>query len=157
MKGRDTLFSHKSDEHETPQWLYDKLHKIYKFTLDPCATDKTAKCALYYTKEQDGLAQFWYGHRVFVNPPYSEIKLWVEKAIYEVHHNDCKIAVMLLPSRTGMSWFTDLVLPLYSKMIFIKGRLRFENEDNSAPFDSIIVVFQKNNEDHTTEVWVNKP
>lgn len=157
MKGQDTLFSHKSDEHGTPQFLFDKLNAQYKFTLDPCATEESAKCALYYTKEQDGLKASWYCHNVFVNPPYSETKLWVEKAIYEVERNECPCVVMLLPSRTGMKWFTQGILPHYKKLIFIQGRLKFEGQENSAPFDSIIVVFEKNNHDHSIEVWSNKP
>jgi len=156
MKGQPILFSHKSDEHGTPQWLYNKLDKIYQFNLDPCATKESAKCAWYFTKEQDGLAQNWTNHRAFVNPPYSETKLWVEKAIYEVEHNGCELVVMLLPSRTGMKWFTQGCLPYYKKLIFIQGRLKFEGQENSAPFDSIIVVFEKNNFNKTIDVWSNK-
>lgn len=157
MKGQDTLFSHKSDEHGTPQWLYDKLDAIHQFNLDPCATPESAKCAWYFTKEQDGLAQSWQHSRAFVNPPYSETKLWVEKSIYEVMNNDCEKVVMLLPSRTGMKWFTEGVLKYYKKLIFIQGRLKFEGQENSAPFDSVVVVFEKNNFDHSIEVWSNKP
>jgi len=156
MKGQDTLFSHKSDEHGTPQWLYNKLHTEYRFTLDPCATDQNAKCALYYTKDQNGLAQSWAHHNIYINPPYSETKLWVEKAIYEVENNDCPLVVMLLPSRTGMKWYTRGIMQHYSKLIFIEGRLKFEGQENSAPFDSIIVVFKKGTRFPEIEVWSNK-
>ena len=169
MKGQDTLFSHKSDEHGTPQDLYNRLNAVYHFTLDPCCTAENQKCAIGYGLDEtiinheifhhctDGLANTWSGHRTFVNPPYSETKLWVEKAVYEVMHNDCPLVVMLLPSRTGMKWFTQLVLPYYKKLIFIQGRLKFEGQENSAPFDSIIVVFTKDNHDHDIEVWSNRP
>lgn len=157
MKGQDTLFSHKSDEHGTPQWLYDKLNAAFVFTLDPAATNENAKCERFYTKEQDGLAHSWHNERVFINPPYSETKTWVEKAIYEVEENDCTMVVMLLPSRTGMKWFTEGVLKHYKHLIFIQGRLKFEGTENSAPFDSIIVVFEKYNFDHDIQVWSNKP
>jgi phage N-6-adenine-methyltransferase len=156
MKGQETLFSSKSDDHGTPQWLFDKLLIEYNFTLDPAASAENAKCAIYFTEEENGLVQSWANHRVFINPPYSGTKLWVEKAIYEVEHNDCQLVVMLLPSRTGMKWFTEGVLKHYKKLIFIQGRLKFVGQDNSAPFDSIIVVFEKNNFDHDIEVWSNK-
>lgn len=49
------------------------------------ATDKTAKCSLYYTPETDGLSQSWdRGGAVFCNPPYGrEIGKWVQKAFEE--------------------------------------------------------------------------
>ena len=49
------------------------------------ATDKTAKCTLYYTPETDGLSQSWdRGGAVFCNPPYGrEIGKWVQKAFEE--------------------------------------------------------------------------
>lgn len=53
------LFSSKRMDWETPKELFDKLDREFHFTLDPCATDKTAKCSTYFTKEQDGLKQSW--------------------------------------------------------------------------------------------------
>ena len=40
----------------TPQDFFDKLNAEFGFVLDPAATDKTAKCSLYYTPETDGLS-----------------------------------------------------------------------------------------------------
>ena len=55
----------------TPQDFFDKLNAEFGFVLDPAATDKTAKCSLYYTLETDGLSQSWdRGGAVFCNPPY---------------------------------------------------------------------------------------
>ena len=55
----------------TPQDFFDKLNAEFGFVLDPAATDKTAKCSLYYTPETDGLSQSWdRGGAVFCNPPY---------------------------------------------------------------------------------------
>lgn len=167
MKGKDVLFSKDSNEHETPEWLFKKLHKLYKFTLDPCATKDNAKCALYYTKEQNGLEQSWKGQRVFINPPYSKEKddptssgaaEWVGKALYEVAYNNCKVAVLLLPSRTDREWFTRSVLPYANKIIWIEGRLKFVGQANSAPFPSVIVVFEhgKLGLDYNYEVWSNR-
>lgn len=67
----------------TPQDFFDKLNAEFDFVLDPAATDKTAKCKLYYTPETDGLSQSWdRGGAVFCNPPYGrEIGKWVRKAL----------------------------------------------------------------------------
>ena len=43
------LFSSATNEWATPQEFYNKINKIYNFTLDPCCTKETAKCDMYYT------------------------------------------------------------------------------------------------------------
>lgn len=69
----------------TPQSFFEELNKEFNFVLDAAATDKTAKCRLYYTPEIDGLAQSWdRGGAVFCNPPYGRsIGKWVKKAYEE--------------------------------------------------------------------------
>ena len=70
----------KTDDWETPQYLFDLLNDEFHFTLDVCASEKNAKVKNYYTKERDGLSQDWTGHTVWCNPPYGrEMPLWIEK------------------------------------------------------------------------------
>lgn len=77
----EAMFSSNTAEWATPQAFFDELNKEFDFTLDPCATPQNAKCARYFTKEVDGLAQSWRGERVYCNPPYGrDIGKWVEKA-----------------------------------------------------------------------------
>ena len=74
-------FSSKSNEWATPQLFIDELDKEFKFTLDPCATQKNAKCKRYYTEDDDGICQNWDGETVFCNPPYErQIRQGVQKA-----------------------------------------------------------------------------
>ena len=137
----DSLFSSKSVEWETPQGLFDSLNAEFHFTLDPCSTDENAKCEKHYTKEQDGLAQDWTGETVYCNPPYGkEMPLWIRKC-YE-HFIGGGAAVMLIPARTDTKAFHEYI---YGKaeIRFIKGRLKFNNNKNSAPFPSMIVVYRK--------------
>lgn len=61
----DAMFSSNTNEWATPQAFFDELNKEFDFTLDPCATPQNAKCARYFTKEIDGLAQSWRGEVVF--------------------------------------------------------------------------------------------
>lgn len=61
MKMTSGITSSNTDEWATPQALFDELNATFKFTLDPCATPENAKCAKFYTKEQDGLKQDWGG------------------------------------------------------------------------------------------------
>lgn len=59
------LFSSKSDEWATPQYLFEQLNNEFHFNLDPCSTKKNHKCDIYYTAEQDGLKQSWGGIECF--------------------------------------------------------------------------------------------
>ena len=49
--------------------------------------------------------------------------------------------MMLLPSRTDTKIFHEIILPFAKEIRFIKGRLKFEQYNNPAPFGSMIVVF----------------
>jgi phage N-6-adenine-methyltransferase len=135
------VFSHQSDEWETPQDLFDELNKEFNFNFDVAASRENAKCRNFYGKELDGLKQEWEELSIFCNPPYSEISKWVEKAF-----NECwwaKGIVMLLPARTDTRWFHKYIYKNPDCEIrFIKGRLKFSNSKNSAPFPSMIVIFR---------------
>lgn len=132
----DVVFSSKSNEWETPLNLFKELNERYKFTLDPASTDENHKCKKYFTQEDDGLKQSWEGETVFCNPPYGrEIGKWVGKASKE----KC-LTVMLLPARTDTKWFHDYIYN-QAEVHFLKGRLKFSGCKNSAPFPSMIVIF----------------
>lgn len=136
------LFTTGNNCWETPQELFDELDAEFHFTLDPCAEPRTAKCKKFYTKEDDGLAQDWTGETVFCNPPYSDKQQteWVKKC-YE-HGRNGGIAVMLIPARTDTKRFHEYI---YGKaeIRFVRGRIKFGDSKNSAPFPSMIVVFKK--------------
>jgi phage N-6-adenine-methyltransferase len=131
-------FSSASDEWATPQELFDGLAWVYGgFTLDPCATAGNAKCKRFFTREDDGLSQPWTG-KVFMNPPYGrQIGRWVRKAFEE--SRDGAFVVCLLPARTDTRWWQDYATR--GHIYFLRGRLRFGNATNAAPFPSAIVTF----------------
>ena len=137
-----TLFSSKTFEWETPRDFFDKLNwRFGPFNLDPCATKESAKCVNYYTKENDGLSKSWKGHTVFVNPPYGrQIHKWIEKAYNESMDNGTTV-VMLIPARTDTRYWHDYVMKA-REIHFVKGRLKFGDSTNSAPFPSAVVVFR---------------
>lgn len=137
---RSVYSSSKTDDWATPQDVFDLLNDSFHFTLDPAASESNHKCSRYFTKKQDGLKQSWKDEVVFCNPPYGrEIGKWVKKAWEEHQNNHVKI-VMLLPARTDTKWFHEYI---YHKadIEFIKGRLKFGTSKNSAPFPSMIVVY----------------
>lgn len=130
------VFSKKSDEWSTPEDLFYKLNIQFHFTLDPCCTHENAKCIKHYTINENGLLQSWENEIVFCNPPYSNVYEWLQKAMKEK-----ALTVCLLPSRTGTKWFHECVLNGSSYFRFLRGRLKFGNSKNSAPFDSLLVVY----------------
>ena len=140
----NALLSSKKMDWCTPQDFFNELNEEFGFVLDPAATEKTAKCKLYYTPETDGLSQSWNrGGAVFCNPPYGRsIGKWVQKA-YEEAQAGTRI-VLLIPARTDTSYFHDYI---YGKaeIRFIRGRLRFTDDDGnsseSAPFPSMLVIY----------------
>lgn len=130
-------FSSKTDDWATPQAFFDELNKEFDFNLDVCADMKNHKCAMWFNKEEDGLSKSWDNSRVWCNPPYGrEIGKWVAKAA----KTKCGVVVMLLPARTDTKYFHEYI---YNKaeIRFIKGRLKFGDSKNSAPFPSMVVVF----------------
>jgi len=140
---RGIMFSSKSNEWATPQDFYNKLDAEFGFTLDPCASPTTAKCASYYTEGDDGLSKDWSGHTVFMNPPYGRVqKDWIQKAFREGEKAGTTV-VALVPARTDTKAWHNYCMKA-TEIRFIKGRLKFgkgANKTNSAPFPSAVIVF----------------
>lgn len=131
-------YSSNTDLWATPQEFFDKYNAIYKFELDVCAIDENAKCRKYFTPEQDGLKQEWVGI-CWMNPPYGrEISKWMKKA-YESSGNGT-VVVCLVPARTDTKWWHDYAIK--GEIEFIRGRLKFGNSKNSAPFPSAVITFK---------------
>jgi site-specific DNA-methyltransferase (adenine-specific) len=134
------LLSSAKHDYGTPRDLFERYNRIYRFTLDACATTDNAKCKRYFTREQDGLKQRWRG-RVWCNPPYgAEIAKWVEKAVQSVNDGDARLVVMLLPARTDTRWFHAHCLQRGPE--FLRGRITFDGAQGPAPFPSMVVVFK---------------
>lgn len=134
---------------KTPKSLYEELNKEFNFDFDPCPTNP----------KFNGLKIPW-GKRNFINPPYGrKIKSWIKKAYEEYLRG--KLCVLLIPSRTDTRWWHEYIMKS-TDIRFIKGRLKFSNYKNGAPFPSCVVVFSNgiNREkqinqvlNNTYEVW----
>ncbi len=137
------MFSSKAMDWATPQTFFDLLDSEFHFTLDPCANETNHKCDHYYTVEEDGLKQSWSGKTVFCNPPYGRaIKDWVKKCSEEAKQPDTTV-VLLIPARTDTAYFHDYIYQKPNVEIrFLRGRLKFGDEKNSAPFPSMVAIFR---------------
>ena len=121
-------FMSTTDHWSTPKDVYAALDKEFHFNFDPCPLGEN---------DFDGLQISW-GTSTFCNPPYSKIREWLHKGWRE--HCEGKTIVFLIPSRTDTKWWHDYCMK--GEIRFIKGRLKFGNAKNSAPFPSCIVVFR---------------
>ena len=114
-------------EWPTPQELFDELNAEFGFTTDVAATNDNAKCAHYYTQEQDGLKQDWRGV-CWMNPPYGRAMVeWLKKAIRETWNETT--TVCLIPARTNTAWWHDLCQK-YGEVRFVRGRPKFGGADH---------------------------
>lgn len=132
--------SSKTDLHATPEKLYKVLDAEFGFALDVCANADNAKCARFFTKEDNGLAQSWAADGpAWCNPPYGkEIGEWVEKAFWTAALG-INTVVMLLPGRTHTTWYYNWGRFAHGRFIF--GQLHFNEAEHGAPFNSVVLVF----------------
>lgn len=146
----DVHYSSKSDNWATPQYFFDRLDEEFDFTLDPCSDKDNAKCSKYYTADDDGLSKSWANESVFMNPPYGRvIGDWIRKA-YEESLSGATV-VCLIPSRTDTRYWHDYVMKA-DEIRLVKGRIKFGDGKNSAPFPSAVVVFKGNNPEQYPEL-----
>lgn len=93
--------SNLTDDFLTPPELVEAMGI---FDLDPCASRRqSAPLAResYCYPEADGLLLPWFGS-VFVNPPFSQTRAWVQRFVL---HGD---GVLLCPARVETDWFRPL-------------------------------------------------
>ncbi len=135
------LFSSRSDDWPTPRSFFAALDAEFHFTLDPCATRETATCDLFFTKAEDGLRQDWGSHRVFCNPPYGRtMGDWARKCCEASRAG--ALVVLLAHARTDTRWFQDWVYHKAHEIRFVRGRLRFGDTSQPAPFPSLVAVYR---------------
>ncbi len=114
------------DDRATPPWVFAGFNLRFRFTVDAAASPHNAKLRRYFSVDNDGLSAPWTGERVWCNPPFSNIKPWVEKAL----RREADLVVLLLPSnRTEQAWWQELIEPERImgtvKVEFLQGRMRF--------------------------------
>ncbi len=130
------MYSSLTPEWATPIAFFKEIDAKFNFELDVCASNENYKCEKYFTEKENGLIQEW-DNVNWCNPPYGrQIGLWVEKSFKE--NLKGKTVVLLLPARTDTKWFHEFVYKKHD-IDFIKGRLKFNDSNNSAPFPSMLV------------------
>ena len=145
--GKVLDFPQKSNEWYTPARYIEAARAVMgSIDLDPASCElanRTVKASRFYSKEQNGLAQEWYGN-VWLNPPYgreggarnmaytapgtSVGKLWIDKLIHDYQSGKVSAAILLGKADVKQIWFE----PLWDYLIcFAQNRVYFERPGQS--------------------------
>lgn len=121
---------------QTPIPLFVALDAEFCLTLDAAASADNALCLRYITAEQDTLITPWSdvlvspGY-VWLNPPYSDIGPFVQKAAAESKNQIG--TVMLVPADTSVGWFREAIETASEVRFIVGGRLAFINPVSGKP------------------------
>lgn len=135
------VFSNRSDDWATPDVIYKYLYKRYGVSksdwFDPCPLGAVEQ-------GYNGLEEDWGSEFIYINPPYSNIKDFVSKAI-EFHKqagdgtiSELPTIIFLIPARTDTQYYKHL-FTYGAEFEFIEGRLKFSNSKYSSTFPSVLV------------------
>ena len=153
--------------YRTPRPFWDWLNEMFAFTLDAAADEHNALCPKYYTEATNGLAQSWAGEVVWVNPPFKQIKKWLEKAEHAADFEDATV-VMLLPAALETRWFRyygtrgDIAI-LTPRLPYIHPDPAQRSKKKGPPLGSMLVVFRPgiiraaNDDFHATILEIPEP
>lgn len=98
--GRHSQRDPLKDEQYTPKWIFDRMAITFDIDVAAAEVETHVPAHQYFTKAEDGLTKPWTGF-VYMNPPYSKAKPWVQK--FMEHKN----GIALLPFSKSQ-WFRDL-------------------------------------------------
>lgn len=162
---------------QTPDYAFTLLDREFNFALDAAASDKNTRVkTAYLTEKQDALKCDWGRHlcpftpsrAVWLNPPYSDVGPWVEKAESECRRNNL-IVVMLVPHTPDSAWW-----PYNASEIRVlrgvpnprpggrnySGRIKFINADTGRPVSgnpkgSCYIIFAPGTLGNMTTKYIN--
>jgi len=138
-----------SDHYYTSKDFYEQVNKEFNFDFDPCPLRHDIEI-------WNGLEVDWNGN-VYVNPPYSHIEVWLQKGIEEIKKGNANKVVYLIPLRTD-SWYWHREILKYAKDVrLVRGRLRFGDNKDLAPFGVALIVFDSELKGNPTLTSYEKP
>jgi phage N-6-adenine-methyltransferase len=126
--------SSESNEYYTPAQYIEAARKVMGYIdLDPAsceAANRNVQAKLYYSIEDNGLAQDWQG-RVWLNPPYGRnASDFAERLLAAYRAKKVSQAIMLVNANiTETKWFA----PFWDYLIcFTNHRINFVNADEKS-------------------------
>lgn len=108
---------------QTPKWCFNAWNSLYNYNLDGAALPVSALCQRFITPKQNSLKKCWatllkdeIKPAVWVNPPYSDILPWVQKALKERQKG--VLSTLFVPHENRAQWWP---VETASKIIDITG------------------------------------
>lgn len=121
-----------SDEWYTPIEFIEAAREVMGgISLDPASSHEAQNvigATVYYTLEDDGLEQEWVGRNVWLNPPYSAPRPWVEKLIESLEAGSVESAILLVNTANSPQWARPLWHGPYV-VCLLDRRVRFWRPD----------------------------
>ena len=135
-----------------PEYIESARTVMGGIDTDPASNDfaqNTVKAETYYTIDNNGLDQEWYGN-VWLNPPYSaqEIKQFIDKLMLEFGNGNVTQAILLTNNNTDTSWWHKSVKQC-GAVCFTDGRISFYNDrgKSSSPTNGQNFIYFGDNVD----------
>jgi ParB family chromosome partitioning protein len=104
----------KSNEWYTPRYVIEAAREVMgSIDLDPASclkANQIVRATCYYSEEQNGLAQVWYGN-VWLNPPFGKTRnqsnqlLFVNRLANEYRAGNVKQAILLITPKNTCAYF----------------------------------------------------
>ena len=127
---------------QTPQSIFDHYNERFNFNCDVAASWENRLCNLFIGEDSNALTVDWQTSN-WCNPPYSDIKPWINKAIEQMWQGN--LTVMLIPADTSTRWFS-MAYENCNECHLISGRVSFVNSETGKPVSgnnkgSVVFVF----------------
>lgn len=118
-------YSHITDDWKTPKDIFDAFMQNGYIDCFPFQSD------------YDEFSKDYYECKLFINPPYSKLDLVIDFVLKMATHDN--LIALLIPVRTDTKYFKRL-FEYQCNLVFIHGRLKFNDGKLSAPFPSMLVL-----------------
>ena len=107
---------------------------------DLAASAHNTKCEQYIDKAKNTFKVKWYKlkGKLFLNPPYSNIKKFAAKCVRESKRG--AHIFFLVPASVGSNWFRDHVFE-HARVWFLNGRLKFIGHRQCYPKDLVLIEY----------------
>lgn len=147
---QEVFKSSQVDTWTTPKDFYLELNNEFDFGLDAAALESSSLVPSNWygpdhpiKERRDAFECFWVndakGKTIWLNPPYGKtINKWMAKANEEGKRGG--VIVCLVPARTDTKWWHSYCIQ--HEVRFVRGRLKFGNQKNAAPFPSAVVIIK---------------
>ena len=126
------------DEWETPQWLFNILHKQYGFTYDCCASDKNSKCDVWSDDDFLDYDEAFKDDVHWMNPPFSKA-LEMFRHFFKVVGKG--VAIYRCDNFETKIW-QEIIFPNASWVFIPNKRIAYEGMDGKGSrFPSALIGF----------------